>query len=308
MRNSKDLRLVGRTEDGAQLELTDGAGETYFVRISDNLKALVNQPRLVAVTPLEGRTTYSVKEIQSRLRAGESAAAISSTTDWSLEKIEKFSGPIMQERAYVIGIALETPLRREGGAPTLAVATIAQLQPRGVDMTEVEWNTRRNDDGSWTIILQYPNRDGIGEALWNFDLENRTLVADDDGARWINGDDRPSRPSTPSHGMVFGGEPTPAPRLSALSEPALSAAPTLTVVPDNDPMDDDELIEEFENESSEPEPLPIEVARDIPSDANFPSDAQIPSDAKKDGVTKRIKIPSWDDIMFGGSREDKKDE
>mgnify|MGYP003341384534 CR=1 FL=1 len=30
---------------------------------------------------------------------------------------------------------------------------------------------------------------------------------------------------------------------------------------------------------------------------------EIPADAKKDGVTKRIRIPSWDDIMFGGSKE-----
>jgi hypothetical protein len=34
--------------------------------------------------------------------------------------------------------------------------------------------------------------------------------------------------------------------------------------------------------------------------------SEIPSDAKKDGVTRRISIPSWDDIMFGRSK--KKDE
>jgi len=30
---------------------------------------------------------------------------------------------------------------------------------------------------------------------------------------------------------------------------------------------------------------------------------EIPADAKKDGVTKRISIPSWDDIMFGRSKK-----
>ena len=152
-----EMRIVGRTEDGTQLELLDSDGKTHFLRISDNLKALVNQPRLVAVAPLEGRTTFAVKEIQSRLRAGESAASISATTDWSLDKIDRFSGPIMQERAYVIGLALETQLRRENASPSLATATIAQLQPRGVEMTEVEWNTHRNEDATWTIVLQYPH-------------------------------------------------------------------------------------------------------------------------------------------------------
>ncbi len=286
-----DLRVVGRTEDGTQIELADGDGKIYFIRISDNLKALVNQPRLVAVTPLEGRATYSVKEIQSRLRAGESAASISASTDWSVEKIEKFSGPIMQERAYVIGLALETQLRRDNAAPTLATATIAQLQPRGVDMTEVEWNTSRNDDASWTIILQYPTSDGrgIAEAHWIFELENRTLSADDDGARWISGDDRPARPATPSHGMVFGGEQSaPAPRLTSFSESVtVIESVSLSVVPDA--TEDSQFIEDESD------------IEDVPSDL-LPMD--IPSDAKKDGVTKRIKIPSWDDIMFGGKKED----
>jgi Protein of unknown function (DUF3071) len=276
----KDLRVVGRTEDGTQIELADGDGQTFFVRISDNLKALVNQPRLVSVTPYEDRVTYSVKEIQSRLRSGESPAVISTTTDWSLEKIEKFSGPIMQERAYVIGLALQTQLRRDSSAPTLATATIAQLQPRGVEMTEVEWNTHRNDDSTWTIVLQYPTSDGrgIADANWIFDLDNRTLAADDDGARWISGDEKAQRPTTPSHGMVFGGEQsTPAPRLTAYSESVtLIENVSLSVVPDHD------VIEEESPEPSE----------------------AISSDAKKDGVTKRIRIPSWDDIMFGTKKDE----
>jgi len=290
----KDLRVVGRTEDGSQIELADGDGQTFFVRISDNLKALVNQPRLVAVTRLEDRVTFSVKEIQSRLRSGESVASISTTTDWPMEKIDKFSGPIMQERAYVIGLALSTQLRRDPAAPTLATATIAQLQPRGVDMSEVDWNTHRNDDSTWTIVFQYPTSDGKGtaEANWIFDLENRTLAADDDGARWISGDEKPGRPNTPSHGMVFGGEQSaPAPRLTAYSDSVTvvdsspTHTPSLVVVPDHDVAEDETLFE------TEP------VAEEAPGDS-------IPSDAKKDGVTKRIRIPSWDDIMFGGKKDE----
>ena len=31
---------------------------------------------------------------------------------------------------------------------------------------------------------------------------------------------------------------------------------------------------------------------------------EVDEEAKKDGVTRRIKIPSWDDIMFGKKDED----
>jgi hypothetical protein len=34
-----------------------------------------------------------------------------------------------------------------------------------------------------------------------------------------------------------------------------------------------------------------------------PEEREIPTDAKKDGVTRRISIPSWDDIMFGRSKK-----
>ena len=268
-----DLRFVGRTEDGTQLELADTEGNTYFVRISDNLRAMVNQPRLVAVTPSDERVSFSVKDIQARLRNGESAASIAATTDWSLEKIDRFSSPIMQERAYVIGLALETQLRRESSSPTLMSATISTLQPRGVDMQEVEWNTHRNSDGTWTIFLNYPTSHGTSEATWTFNQESRALVASDDNARWISGEETSSRPVTPSHGMVS----SPAPRLVAVSEETttlrINSAPDLSVV------------------ESETETL-FEVE----------PEREIPADAKKDGVTKRIRIPSWDDIMFGGSK------
>jgi len=273
-----DLRLVGRSEDGTELELTDQDGNNFSLRISDHLRATVNQPRLVAVTSADEQIFTSVKEIQSRLRAGESADSIARATEWDIEKIDRFSGPIMQERAFVIGQALATSLRRDPHSPTLMAAAIAQLAPRGVDMQLVEWNTWRRDDGLWNIILSYPISTGAGEANWAFDTTNRTLVSEDDGARWISGEEKPSRPATPSHGMVFPSEnSTPAPRLVAVKP------------------------EEPIRISSHPSEL--ETSNDTPSQSAAPRE-ELEPEAKRDGVTKRIRIPSWDDIMFGKKSEE----
>jgi len=271
----KDLRLVGRSEDGAELELTDQDGASYSLRISDQLRATINQPRLVAVTSPDEKVYTPVKEIQSRLRAGESSESIARSTEWDIEKIEKFSGPIMQERAFVIGQALAASLRRDPQSPTLMAATIAQLAPRGVDMQVVEWNTWRRDDGLWNIILTYPISTGSGEANWAFDTNNRTLISEDDGARWISGEEKPSRPATPSHGMVFPSASNPAPRLVAVKpeEPIrISTTPTQEERPVVDPVN---------------------------TVTSKPAREEVEPEAKRDGVTKRIRIPSWDDIMFG---------
>jgi hypothetical protein len=72
MNEPTDLRLTGRSPDGAELELVDQVGNQYSLRISDTLRATVNQPRLSAVSNIEEVVSTTVKEVQARLRSGES--------------------------------------------------------------------------------------------------------------------------------------------------------------------------------------------------------------------------------------------
>ena len=65
-----DLRLTGKSEDGTHLSLVDSDGNNFSLRISDTLRATINQPRLASVSVHS--EAISVKEIQRRLRAGES--------------------------------------------------------------------------------------------------------------------------------------------------------------------------------------------------------------------------------------------
>ena len=266
MSESTDLRLTGRSADGTELELVDQDGNKFNLRISDSLRSNVNQPRLAAVSDFQEEVSTTVKEVQARLRGGESIDSISRTTDWSIEKVENFAGPILQERAFIIAQALATQIKREPHAPYLETAVSAKLAPRGVDMATVEWNTYRKPDGNWQVTLYYPLRDGysddatnspLGEATWLFNLGRRSLMADDDGSRWIGGEEK--QRAEPTVGMVY----TEAPRLVSIKEE----------------------IEPYK-------PTSISVVEDLPDD-----------EAKKDGVTKRIKIPSWDDIMFGKDKD-----
>jgi hypothetical protein len=274
-----ELQLVGRTGDGSAIELTDDSGAKFSLPITENLKTALTQPRLVSVAPIDERPSFGVKEIQARLRAGESMGSISRTTDWSVEKIEKFSGPILQERAYVIETARKSYLRREASSPTLDEATSIQLSSHGVDMEAVEWNTHRNVDGTWNIVVQYPNIDGTAEANWNFELGNRILTAQDDSARWIAGDAKETRPRTATHGFINSVDPTP-------FAPTTPPPPAPRLVAVREEVTFTEIVEEDEEYFAEE--LDIEVVDE--------------SDPVSDGVVKRPKLPSWDDIMFGGSK------
>ena len=262
-----ELRVVGRSDDGDHLELTDNEGNKFTVRVNDSLRASVNERRLTPV--IESTPQFSIKEIQARLRAGESFAEVSRISGLSLEKIERYASPILQERAWIIELAEKASPK--GTSLPLSELVIQRLAPRGVNMNQISWNTWRLDDGTWNLVLMYPSRDGQSEATWNFDSNKRTLASRDDGARWINGEEIPSKQNTRSermndHGVLFPmeGETPQPPRLVAVR---------------TDPMIDDQVQEQKE----------------------------IAPDAKKDGVTKRISIPSWDDIMFGRSKK-KEDE
>lgn len=261
-----ELKVVGKTEDGDYLEMVDPEGNKFSVRVNDSLKAVVNERRLTSVT--EPTQQFSIKEIQSRLRAGESYADVSRISGLSLEKIERYASPIMQERAWIIEQAEKASPK--GSSMPLSDLVIHRLAPRGVNMNQISWNTWRLDDGTWNLVMSYPSSEGHSDATWNFDANKRTLSSKDDGARWINGEEIPTKNTQRNdriseHGTLFPaeGEHSQPPRLVAVR---------------TDPLVDERGADE----------LPTK---------------EITPDAKKDGVTRRISIPSWDDIMFGKSKK-----
>ena len=262
-----ELRLNGKTPDGANLSLIDHDGSEYFLRISDTLRASVNQPRLTPVST-EDEVILTVKEIQARLRSGETIEGLAREAKWTMEKVERFAGPILQERSYIIGLAQDVILRRESGREPLTFFEVVatRLAPRQVDMGAVEWICWRLENGTWVIRISYPSRDGKGIADWNFDGTRRALSALDDTARWIVGDESGLRErSTTDHGLVYGNHPA-----GRQVEP--------------------KSVNDFR------EPPRLVSIRELPD-----------ADAVSDGVTSRAKVPSWDEIMFGGPKQSDED-
>jgi len=197
-----ELRLNGKTDDGLHLSLHDSDGNEFTVRVSDTLRATVNQQRLMAV-PTNLEPTISIKEIQRLLRAGQTTEQIARDNNISIEKIERFAGPILSERIYIIDQAQQIVIRKEGGreAVTLLGVVISRLAPRNIDSSELSWETWRLEDGTWTIELHYPNSAGVGIAQWSFDATLRTVTSMDENARWMMGDE-PAPRQLPTAGLV----------------------------------------------------------------------------------------------------------
>ena len=275
-----ELRLDGKSEDGSHLSLVDTDGNNYSLRISDTLRATVNQPRLTSVPAFDAVETISVKEIQRRLRAGDSFEQIAREGQTTVDKVERFSGPIMQEREYILENARNLIMRKDIHRIDLTFreVVLAKLAARGVDTDEVSWNTWRQPDGTWHIELHYPNRDGNGIATWNFDLSRRALDASDDNGAWLIDEEAPVR--APSTAIIYS-EPSHPSRLEEVApEPEIVRIADLLNAP--------------EEKAETPR---LAVIRETPSAAD-----------SQDGITARAKVPSWDEIMFGRKSEEPTEE
>lgn len=266
-----ELRLTGKTPDGLHLALTNADGDEFTVRISDTLRATVNQPRLSAVSTDDFSEEMSVKEIQRRLRAGESMEAIAREGNISVDKVKRFAGPILQERLFIINMVHEIPMRKETARDESEFLEVveAKLIPRGVDTDELAWQTWRAPDGTWTIELLYPNRDGSGKAQWSFDQSRRVLAPLDDNGRWLIGEDAPVR--RPDAGIIH-----------------------------SEPTHPSRTIDSF---TQVPEPEPVRETPRLVAIRETPAAADT-----EDGIVARAKVPSWDEIMFGRSAPTSDDE
>ncbi|MCE2647355.1 MAG: DUF3071 domain-containing protein [Streptomycetaceae bacterium] len=281
-----ELRLDGRTDDGLYLSLRDQEGEQYSLRISDTLRATVNQQRLNSV-PDNEEPSISIKEIQRLLRTGQTSEQISREYNVSIEKIERFAGPILSERIYIIDQAQEIVVRKEiDRDPVTLIQTItSRLAPRGIDASTLSWDTWRLENGTWTVELHYPQTGGVGVAQWSFDPLLRSLTSMDENARWMMGDEpAPRQLSKP--GLVTTESTHPSERRS----PENHGVSTI----DKDRFNEYEDLESFENEKISPLVPRLAVIREEPDD-----------EASRDGITARAKVPSWDEIMFGIKPEDK---
>lgn len=281
-----DLRLDGRTDDGLYLSLRDQEGEQYTLRISDTLRATVNQQRLNSV-PDNDEPSIAIKEIQRLLRTGQTSEQISREYNVAIEKIERFAGPILSERIYIIDQAQQIVVRKEiDRDPVNLVQTItSRLAPRGIDASTLSWDTWRLENGTWTVELHYPQTGGVGVAQWSFDPLLRSLTSMDENARWMMGDDpAPRQLSKP--GLVTTESTHPSERRNPENHGVISI--------EKDRFNEFEDLERFEDEKISPLVPRLAVIREEPDD-----------EASRDGITARAKVPSWDEIMFGIKPEDK---
>ncbi|WP_345599899.1 septation protein SepH, partial [Thermocatellispora tengchongensis] len=200
----QELRLVAVSEDGTYLVLaTAGRGTRFTLPVDDRLRAAVrgNFSRL-GQYEIEVESPLRPKEIQARIRAGETAEEIAATAGIPVERVRWFEGPVLQEREYMAQQAQRVAVRLPGESspgPTLGELVAERLTRRGVPADEIDWDSCKRDDGMWRIKLGFVWNGHTRHAEWLFDPRRRHISPHDDEAMRLSASDYvdPPAPSTP---------------------------------------------------------------------------------------------------------------
>jgi hypothetical protein len=181
-----ELRLVGVSEDGDHLVLIDDSGVQHTIVIDERLRAGVHGhlSRLGQLTmALESR--ISPREIQNRVRSGESAEHVAQTAGVPVERVLRFVGPVLREREHVADQARRARLAGTNGpSPLLGDLVGVAASRRGIDADDVGWDSARREDHTWVVSTSWP--DGSA-AIWGLDLLRHQATPLDAASRKISG-------------------------------------------------------------------------------------------------------------------------
>ncbi len=259
-----NLTFVGLSDDGTALILSSPQGDRFRLAIDERLRSAVRSGR-AQLSAVDG--PIGAKEIQARLRAGATPAEVAEFSGWTVDRVEAFAAPILQERSWVAEQARKCQVGRTEESPTLGELIERRLADRGIDPDTVRWDAWRRDDGEWTVLMAYPSGKGDRVATWQFDVAANSLVAEDDEAHWFNEDS------------------------------AEQQRPRLLRVPDDDTPRAAAVSNHPAGRSNSEQSAPAEPAPQPVEPASQPRPAAAPA-AEADS-------PRWDEVLFGSPADDK---
>jgi hypothetical protein len=368
----QELRFVAVSEDGRYAVLAvPGRSARFTLPIDERLRAVaLGQTSRLAQYEIEVESPLRPKEIQARIRAGETVEEIADAAGIAVERVRWFEGPVLAERAYMADQAQLASVRRPGDAipsspgPRLGEIVTERLKALGSDPEEAQWDARKLGDGSWQVQLTFISGGRLHTAEWTFDPRRRHVVPADDNASRMSlpGGGEPPQPaaSTPGEatvthlgprlsaagfgsGAVAGGAvgnglgsplgngvrarldrpapvrpPAPEPRAAEprvaeqqISEPQFAepqvVEPEIIGAREDEGREDEHgAAEHGAAEPQAPERREAEAPAAPPAAPEAEAQNGAESAARQGRKTargRRSSVPSWDEIMFGNSRQ-----
>ena len=231
----RELHVVAVSEDGRHVVLASRKGTAgraeFRLAMDDRLKSAIrgDLPRLGERTAPQSAVTP--KDIQARLRAGESVEQIAASAGVPSARVERFAGPVFSERERVVAgarAAVLTRPRRGLSALPLGDAVAEHLQEMaGYKPDSTTWSARREESGRWLVEVHFVSRAKPRSAGWRYDPTSKEVVAIDAWSAAVAHVDAPQS-------RREGTDPARVRRVAATASPARSVAAARPVEPETE--------------------------------------------------------------------------
>jgi hypothetical protein len=322
------LTLAGLSGDGKRLLLVDDQGAEFTLDADPRLRAaLRGEHARLGQLEMKMDSSLRPRDIQARIRSGETPESVASAAGTTVEAIMPFAAPVMAERQHVAERAQRSSVRRSGagpqaGARTLGEAVGGHLRSLNIDPDTVTWDSARREDGRWNLTADFSAGPRSGTARFTFDAPGNYVLVDNDDAQFLIGgaagteapaptprDDlqqararrQTAPPSAPADQLPLGDD-----ALSLVSEEPQSLgaeslgaeAPVEAYLDDDAPTREQPAVDDSPVADSPVAEEPPGVEETTTESAAEESPAR---PARKKG---RSSVPSWDEIMFGGGKND----
>ena len=297
----EQVTMIGVTPDGEALLLKRPGGAKLSLPLDERVRAAVRGDRGRQLEMhLEGSVTP--REIQARIRAGQSIDEVVDALGESRERVQRFAEPVIGERVYIAEQARSSALRGAAEAGSLGEIVAERLSAAGGKA--VDWDAWKGEDGRWVLVLVYSVDGRERTATFGYDAASRSVSPLDDDARRVStlgsspvvdlATRRESAEAVDKAANKAANRPADEPAEQPVEEPLPTpdepAEPVLATVTPVRPEPVTPLTAELTAEpSAEPAPEP--------------EGAAAPKKPAAKG-RKRASVPSWDEIVFGSKRED----
>ena len=182
-----ELELVRLHEDGERLVLAARDGAQSTLPITDALRAALrgDRPRMESIRARE-ESALRPREIQERLRAGETCEKLAEASGLPIEHVRRFEYPVISEREHSISrVRAKAVLTDDDGATTLGEVADERLRSRGVRPADARWTATRQGTHPWIVQVEFEAAERPRLARWSLEPRGGFVTALDDEARWL---------------------------------------------------------------------------------------------------------------------------
>src|SRR5262245_27427311 len=189
----RPVRFVALSEDGQAFVLADEVGRLLALPIDERVHtAIRTEPGHPSTSPpvatVEAPVALSPRDIQARIRSGESAEGVARVAGVPVDRVLRYAGPVLQERAMLAQHARRTKLKNSDKNASLAEVVDARLGQHGIDAEKISWDAYRRDDGTWRIVATWPSGKATAHAVWELDKTRQAVTPHDDMAQYLCAD------------------------------------------------------------------------------------------------------------------------